>query len=67
MDTTNRPAEPAVRPNVCPACKSTDVTTGSKTIDRSTYWHCGKCGEVWNAGRRREESHYGFSRSGSRF
>lgn len=43
---------PAVGPKVCPACGSTDLTTASKTIDESSYWRCGRCGEVWNAARR---------------
>jgi hypothetical protein len=30
------------------------VTTASKTIDKSTYWRCSTCGEVWNVTRRHE-------------
>jgi ribosomal protein L37AE/L43A len=40
-------------PSSCPACRSTDVCTTSKTIDEATYWRCRACGEVWNASRRR--------------
>jgi predicted RNA-binding Zn-ribbon protein involved in translation (DUF1610 family) len=48
-------AQNPVRPLVCPACGSTLVTTASKTIDASTYWTCGSCGEVWNVGRRQPD------------
>ena len=41
-------------PTACPACRSADVGTTSKTIDDATYWRCHTCGEVWNASRRRE-------------
>jgi transposase-like protein len=48
------PADKASVPAGCPACKSTDLVTTSKTVDEATYWRCRACGEVWNAGRRRE-------------
>lgn len=56
------PHEDVQRPLVCPDCGSTDVTAPGKHVTADTYWHCGKCGEVWNAGRRQETSRYGFIR-----
>jgi hypothetical protein len=50
----------AERPLLCPACGSTELTTTSKSVNSSTYWLCGKCGEVWNAGRRQERNGYSF-------
>jgi len=32
------------------------VTTGSKTIDATTYFSCGGCGHVWNPGRGRRQA-----------
>jgi transposase-like protein len=50
---------PAVEaPSRCPACRSQDVTTTSKVVNAASYWRCGACGEVWNAGRRREAGRY---------
>ncbi len=51
-----------VAPTSCPACSSTDLGTTSKTIDEATYWRCRSCGEVWNAGRRREVERWPFRR-----
>jgi ribosomal protein L37AE/L43A len=42
----------ASAPAACPVCRSADVKTTAKNIDASTYWRCGRCGEVWNVGRR---------------
>jgi transposase-like protein len=47
-----RVLEPVGAPSRCPVCRATDLTTTSKTIDRSTYWRCLACGEVWNVARR---------------
>ena len=52
-------------PTACPACASTDLRTTAKTIDASTYWRCGRCGEVWNVARR-EAGRNGFRRNGFR-
>jgi len=51
-----------VAPGSCPACKSTDLATTSKTIDEATYWRCRTCGEVWNASRRKETERSSFRR-----
>jgi len=40
-----------VAPQACPFCNSVDVTTTCKTVDVSTYWRCGGCGQIWNIGR----------------
>jgi transposase-like protein len=37
----------------CPACRSPDVTTTSKTVDAESYWRCLGCGNVWNVRRQR--------------
>jgi hypothetical protein len=29
------------------------VTTGSKTIDATTYFNCAGCGHIWHPGRSR--------------
>lgn len=49
-------------PAACPACASTDLKTTAKTIDVSTYWRCGRCGEVWNVSRREAGRRNGFRR-----
>ena len=50
--------EPAASPTLCPFCQSTAVSTAAKRIDVSTYWRCGQCGEVWNAGRLAAQSNH---------
>ena len=45
-------------PAVCPACRSTELTTASKVVDANTYWRCKRCGEVWNATRRAAPSEW---------
>jgi transposase-like protein len=45
-------AEPDPPPAVCPACKSSAITTTSRKSDEHAYWRCGGCGEIWNAARR---------------
>ena len=47
---------PVVVPSQCPKCRSLEVTTVSKVVTAESYWRCSGCGEVWNAGRRREAS-----------
>jgi len=49
-----RSDEPDVTPppSICPACRSSDIKTTSKTVSAETYWRCMKCGEVWNVARR---------------
>jgi transposase-like protein len=39
-------------PKACPACRSTDLTSTSKTVTVTSYWRCLRCGEVWNEERR---------------
>jgi transposase-like protein len=53
--TTEEIAPPTV-PSNCPSCRSSEVSTVSKVVTAATYWRCSACGDVWNAGRRREES-----------
>jgi len=65
MNETTAPG-PAVVPSQCPKCRSVEVTTVSKVVTAESYWRCGGCGEVWNAGRRREGSGYTRSRPGWR-
>ena len=48
-------ADPAAAPEACPACRSTSISTTAKTPDATSYWRCGSCGEIWNAGRREGE------------
>ena len=38
-------------PVKCPVCHSSSISTSAKTPDASSYWRCGPCGEIWNAGR----------------
>jgi len=35
----------------CPACRSEQVSTTSKSITDATYWRCHGCGEIWNPSR----------------
>jgi uncharacterized Zn finger protein len=52
------PDQVASAPTRCPTCGSQDLKTASKVITTETYWRCGKCGEVWNVGRRRATDRY---------
>ncbi len=60
---TAEAAAPVTVPSNCPTCRSSEVTTVSKVVTAATYWRCGACGDVWNAGRRREVT--GYSRAGA--
>ena len=60
MRDTSESITPVAPPGFCPSCRSTDLTTTSKTIDTYSYWRCRACGEIWNAGRR--ETGRGFTR-----
>jgi transposase-like protein len=40
----------------CPFCRSANVTTASEHPNRSTYWRCQACGEMWNVDRLRKPS-----------
>ena len=35
----------------CPACRSEQVSTTSKSITEASYWRCHGCGEIWNPSR----------------
>ena len=65
MNETSAPPAIIV-PAYCPKCRSREVTTTSKVVSAESYWRCGGCGEVWNAGRRREASGYAPVRPGWR-
>jgi uncharacterized Zn finger protein len=54
--------EPAQPPARCPGCGGRELTTTSKAIDRSTYWRCLSCGEVWNLVRRESGRRLGYRR-----
>jgi len=45
-------------PLQCPACRSRDLTTTSKTVNAEAYWRCRGCGNVWNVGRHRAASRH---------
>jgi transposase-like protein len=49
VTTTSDPS--AVIATSCPFCRSSQVTTTSKTVSSSTYWRCQTCGEIWNPSR----------------
>jgi transposase-like protein len=57
---------PVIVPSQCPKCRSLEVTTVSKVVSAESYWRCAGCGEVWNAGRRREQTGYRPTRPGWR-
>ena len=46
----------------CPFCKSSRVTTTSKTVSAATYWRCDGCGEIWNPGRAASSAGFGRMR-----
>jgi len=50
-DFPDKRADKVHPPSACPACRSTELTTTSKTITSASYWRCLACGEIWNAGR----------------
>jgi transposase-like protein len=53
-------AQVAAPPTHCPSCRSRDLTTTSKAVDKNTYWRCVACGEVWNLGRRQSTRSQNF-------
>jgi transposase-like protein len=59
FDRRIEPPAAATVPSLCPACRSTAISTTGKSADANAYWRCDACGEVWNVGRR------GASRSGA--
>jgi hypothetical protein len=61
MISRERAPEPA-RPAKCPQCSGRDLTTTSKVIDRSTYWRCLTCGEIWRLGLHDVGSRFGIRR-----
>jgi transposase-like protein len=53
--------EKIVSPAQCPSCRSREITTTAKAVDKNTNWRCVTCGEVWNLGRREaSRSHNNF-------
>jgi transposase-like protein len=58
------PVEVFAAPTRCPVCRATDLSTTSKQLDRTTYWRCHACGEVWNVTRRQSAIDYRFGRRG---
>lgn len=56
---------PPPPPTNCPSCRSRNLTTTAKAIDRNTYWRCVSCGEVWNLGRRQAARPHNFPTYGS--
>ena len=44
----------------CPFCRSAKITTTSKVLDSSAYWRCEACGQVWNVGRNRPSTRFGY-------
>jgi transposase-like protein len=54
-------------PTHCPSCRSRDLITSAKAIDKNTYWRCVACGEVWNLGRRQSNRSQNFPTYGSGF
>lgn len=54
--------EPAQPPARCPSCGGRELKTTSKAIDRSTYWRCLSCGEIWNLDRRDTNGRSGYRR-----
>ena len=49
-----------VIPAKCPFCGSSKVKTASDKVDAFTYWRCETCGQMWNEGRLRVASRYGY-------
>ena len=62
MPSNTRLVDNPLVPTACPVCRATDLKTTSKTVDAATYWRCNACGEVWNAGRRRDSAPWGARR-----
>ena len=52
-------------PTNCPSCRSRNLTTTAKAIDKNTYWRCLACGEVWNLARRQSDRSQAFPTYGS--
>ena len=42
------------------AIEAVGLTTASGKVDLSTYWRCEACGQMWNVGRLRASSRYGY-------
>jgi transposase-like protein len=47
-------------PSRCPHCGGRQLTTTSKNVDRSSYWRCLSCGEVWNMSRHEPNARAGY-------
>jgi DNA-directed RNA polymerase subunit RPC12/RpoP len=64
MSSTSRDPEPepAQPPARCPSCSGRELKTTSKAIDKTTYWRCLTCGEVWNLDRRGSGNRYSYRR-----
>jgi transposase-like protein len=56
----DRSSSDAEVPASCPSCGAKDISTTSKVANSESYWRCAACGDVWNAGRRREASRYNY-------
>jgi len=50
----------AVMPTACPFCGSSHVATANEKVDAGTYWRCKTCGQMWNVGRLRVNSRFGY-------
>jgi transposase-like protein len=62
MARTDPEPEVFVPPSRCPSCGGKELTTTSKAADRTAYWRCLTCGEIWNLERRSAGARYGFRR-----
>ena len=36
---------------ICPSCHTADTALTNDAIAKGADWHCGRCGQDWNAGR----------------
>ena len=36
---------------ICPSCHTADAALTNDAIAKGADWHCGRCGQNWNAGR----------------
>jgi predicted Zn finger-like uncharacterized protein len=70
MSSFDSPAGPTERstsagaalPDSCPTCRSSSITTTSKSPGTDSYWRCRSCGEVWNASRHQSPLNVGRRR-----
>jgi predicted Zn finger-like uncharacterized protein len=46
-------------PATCPSCHAADLTMTDSAVAAGANWRCGRCGQLWDAGRLAAVAAYG--------